>query len=222
MKRLKTFGALAALFWSLAVFRLWAAEPSWYTVPEVIDGESFRLSGGAVVACASLRAPDAQNPSEAIRAYAKESAEFNRALIQGHKVRLESGSKIRDAKGRHLAYVYLEDGTFVNRRLLEEGYAKLAIELPNLEHADELRKAAAAARRDGRGLWRHEKNAPSRGVVYIGDEMTHIYHTPDCPLLKYVAQGHRRAFVSEVDASAADFKYCSECKRQESQRTGLF
>jgi micrococcal nuclease len=189
---------------------------------EAVDGQSFRLESGAVVAYASLRAPDPASNSEAVRAYAQESLNFNRSLVQGRKVRLEWGSMIRSPKGDNLAFVYLEDGALANRRVLEEGYAKLAIEAPNLEHAPELRKAAAEARREHRGLWRFEAKSAAPKVAYIGDAMTKEFHLPECPLLDNVPQGHRREFGSAVDGVAADFRICSKCKRASSQETDLF
>ncbi len=42
-------------------------------------------------------------------------------------VRLEFDVQQRDSYGRLLAYVYLDDGTFVNAWLVEHGYAEVAI-----------------------------------------------------------------------------------------------
>ncbi len=199
-----------------------AGADAWFMVKEAVDGQSLRLESGAVVAYASLQAPDPSSNSDAVRGYAEESLGFNRSLVQGRKVRLEWGSMIRNSKGDSLAFVYLEDGTLANRRVLEEGYAKLAIEAPNLEHASELRKAAIEARRDRRGLWRYEVKSAAPKVAYIGDTMTKEFHLPDCPLLERVPRGHRREFSSEVDGVAAGYRVCSKCKRASSQVTGLF
>ncbi len=38
--------------------------------------------------------------------------------------------------GRTLAYVYLEDGTFVNAWLLEHGYAQVMTVPPNVKHQE--------------------------------------------------------------------------------------
>lgn len=195
---------------------------TWQTAADAVDGQSLRLSSGAVIVYASLAAPNPSSDSESIRGYARESLEFNRSLVTGRKVRVEWGSKIRDPKGNHLAFVFLEDGTLVNRKVLEEGFAKLAIEPPNLEHAAELRKAAAEARRERRGLWRYEAGLAKPKVLYIGDNMKKEFHLPDCPFLEGVPQGHRREFNSAVDAASQDFRICSKCKRASSQETDLF
>jgi len=54
--------------------------------------------------------------------------------------------------GRLLAYVVV-DGRRYNDELLELGFARLLVILPNGAHAREMLTAELAARRAGRGLW---------------------------------------------------------------------
>ncbi len=49
-------------------------------------------------------------------------------------VRLEFDVQQLDKYGRTLAYVYLEDGTFVNAWLVENGYAMVMTVPPNVKH----------------------------------------------------------------------------------------
>lgn len=62
-------------------------------------------------------------------------------LIDGH----------RDRNGRLLAYVYLEDGTFVNLELIREGLARASDE--RHRHLAEFLAAQSEARREGLGVW---------------------------------------------------------------------
>ncbi len=57
----------------------------------------------------------------------------------------------RDRYGRLLAYVYLEDGTFVNAWLVENGYAMVMTIPPNVRNQDVFLKLQREAKR---GLWR--------------------------------------------------------------------
>ncbi len=52
-----------------------------------------------------------------------------------------------------MAYVYLEDGTFVNAELVRQGYAQLLTIPPNVKHADLFVQLQKEAREAGRGLW---------------------------------------------------------------------
>ncbi len=60
----------------------------------------------------------------------------------------------RDKYGRLLAYVYLEDGTFVDAWLVEQGYAQVMTVPPNVKCQGLFLKLQRRAREAGRGLWR--------------------------------------------------------------------
>ena len=66
-------------------------------------------------------------------------------------VRLEFDVEQLDKYGRILAYIYPEDGTFVNAWLVENGYAMVMTIPPNVKHEGLFWKLQREARR---GLWR--------------------------------------------------------------------
>jgi micrococcal nuclease len=85
----------------------------------------------------------------------KRAAEFTRNLVEGKRVRLEFDVERHDKYGRILAYVYLvDDGTFVNAKIIEEGYASLMTYPPNVKYADEFVKLYRQARENNLGLWK--------------------------------------------------------------------
>ena len=65
----------------------------------------------------------------------------------GARVRYRLGVEERDRYGRALAYVWLEDGRFLNRLLLARGYAQPLTVPPNVEYADLSARRAARPRR---------------------------------------------------------------------------
>ena len=66
----------------------------------------------------------------------------------------EPGREARDRYGRLLAYLYrVEDGTFVNLALAQEGFAQTLTIPPNVAYADRFAAAVAEARSARRGLW---------------------------------------------------------------------
>jgi micrococcal nuclease len=83
----------------------------------------------------------------------KEAAEFTRRLVQDKTVRLELDVQQRDKYGRLLAYVYLEDGTFVNAEIMKAGYAQVMTIPPNVKYQDLFLEFQREAREQGRGLW---------------------------------------------------------------------
>ena len=50
-----------------------------------------------------------------MREYGANALEFNKSLVAGKKIWIEWGSQIRDDRNNLLAYVFLDDGTFVNQ-----------------------------------------------------------------------------------------------------------
>ena len=86
--------------------------------------------------------------------YGAEASRYvERLLPQGTRVRYRLGTEERDRYGRALAYVWLEDGRFLNALLVERGFAQPLTIPPNVDFAERFRDAARAARAAGRGLW---------------------------------------------------------------------
>ncbi len=154
VRRLSTsalFGTI--LFVSLAA-GLQPSQEGWAVVQRVIDGDTVVLTGGERVRYIGVDTPELHHPRKPVEFYGREAKEFNRRLVEGRKVRLEFDVQRYDRYGRLLAYVYLEDGTFVNGELLRQGYAQLLTIPPNVKHADRFVPLQKEAREAGRGLWR--------------------------------------------------------------------
>jgi micrococcal nuclease len=64
------------------------------------------------------------------------ASEYLKNLLKGNKVLLEYDLQKYDRYGRTLAYVYLEDSTFLNAHLLEIGLARLATYPPNVRYVE--------------------------------------------------------------------------------------
>ena len=84
---------------------------------------------------------------------AEASAFVEGLLPPGTEVRYRLGTEERDRYGRALAYVWLRDGRFLNRLLVERGYAQPLTIPPNVDYADRFGADARSAREAGRGLW---------------------------------------------------------------------
>lgn len=198
-----------------------ADAPRYYTVAEVLTGDTFRLTTGTLLAYSSIAAPPLAHPDPKVREYGRQAAEFNRTMLEGKRVRVEFGSQIKNDEGNYQGFIYLEDGTFANLRMIQEGYAKLRILPPNLQHAEELRRASTRARRDGSGLWEHE-NQLDRRFVFTADQMTKKFHFAGCRALDGVSKAHLERFESSVAAKAAGYSFCKDCRHTYAQETDLF
>jgi micrococcal nuclease len=77
----------------------------------------------------------------------------SRLAPPGTRVRLELDVQTTDRYGRLLSYLWLPDGSMVNERILEAGWALLLTVPPSVRHAERLREAQRRARERGVGLW---------------------------------------------------------------------
>jgi micrococcal nuclease len=122
-------------------------------VERAVDGDTVVLVGGERVRYIGVDTPEMHHPKKPVQAYAREALEFNRRLVEGKKIRLEMDVDRQDKYGRTLAYVFLEDGRFVNAELLKEGYAQLLTIPPNVRYVDLFTGLQKQARENKRGLW---------------------------------------------------------------------
>ena len=123
------------------------------TVVRVVDGDTVVLDGNEKVRLVGIDTPECVDPRRPVQWYGKEASAYTGRLLKGRRVSLEYDVERKDRYGRTLAYLRLEDGTFVNLRLVEEGYATAYRYPPNVRYAEEFRRAERKAREAGKGLW---------------------------------------------------------------------
>jgi len=127
-------------------------------VVRVIDGDTIWICCIAGkregVRYIGINTPETKHPTKGVEHFGKEASEANRKLVDGKTVRLEFDVQEQDRYGRLLAYVYLEEGTFVNAWLVENGYTAVMTVPPNVKHQDLFLRLQREAREARRGLWR--------------------------------------------------------------------
>ena len=164
---------LAYFGWKYAVPKLnekQGREGELYTVTRVFDGDTFEVlikGKKEKVRMLGIDTPekyDSDKLSRDIQRSGKDkktiqklgelSSDFTTRLIGGKKVQLVtlSGDDDNDKYERLLRYVYLEDGTFVNKKIVQEGYA-IAFRRYEVVKLKELIEAENDARKENRGLW---------------------------------------------------------------------
>jgi micrococcal nuclease len=127
------------------------------SVVRVVDGDTVEVRIGGreeTVRLIGIDTPETVDPRSPVECFGEEASDRAKALLPvGTEVRLVADVEPRDRYDRLLAYVYRDDGTFVNLALVEDGYASVLTYPPNVAHASEFTAAAARAREGGRGLW---------------------------------------------------------------------
>ena len=93
------------------------------TVTRVVDGDTFKV-GEKYIRLIGIDTPEKNEE------YYNESTQILKNLIEGKEVVIERDKKNKDWYGRFLRYVYIDD-IFVNRYMMDHGYAELKTILPN-------------------------------------------------------------------------------------------
>ncbi len=144
-----------------------ATSDQFFYVSKAIDGDTLRLSNGEHVRLIGIDTPESRYNDKLVRdsqrsrkdtdtilKMGRQASGFTRRLVEGKRVRLVFDVQKYDKYGRLLAYVYLEDGTFVNSRIIEEGYAQVMTIAPNVKYAQMFLKLERQAREKANGLWK--------------------------------------------------------------------
>lgn len=203
--KLKTY---RLIFLCLLLILSLAAQQTWRTCFRVVDGDTIVLDGDEKVRLIGVDTPETKDPRKPVQYFGKEAYEFTKGLVEGKKVRLEYDQTRIDKYGRTLAYVYLEDGTFLNAEIIRKGYGFAYTKYP-FKYLDEFRQYEKEARENEKGLWspREEKKPEVREdtTVYI-TKTGKKYHTEDC---RYLSKS--KIPISLKEAIQRGYTPCSVC-----------
>lgn len=130
------------------------------TVVANIDGDTLTIAIAGRrhdVRLIGVDTPETKHPTKPVECGGPEAAGFTAGQFPvGTKVRIVRDVEARDRFGRLLGYLYRHrDGLFLNRALLEMGYARVLHYEPNTTHAVEFDGLALDAKRRGLGIWAH-------------------------------------------------------------------
>jgi micrococcal nuclease len=115
------------------------------------DGDTLWLSGVGKVRLIGIDTPEVFGQAEC---YGRQASAFVRRLLPiGARVSYSLGVERRDRYGRALAYLYADDGRFVNLLLVRRGFAHPLTVPPNDRFAARFVRAARRARARRVGLW---------------------------------------------------------------------
>ncbi len=131
-------------------------------VTKVVDGDTFWAANGTKkglkIRLIGVDAPESRKTfNKEVSYYGKEAKAYLSKILSGKKVKLVYDIDTLDQYGRTLAYVYLENGTFVNAALVKNGYAMVMTVPPNVKFAAMFVNLQQEARENNRGLWKVEK-----------------------------------------------------------------
>ena len=128
-----------------------------YKVVESFDGDTIGVDmAGKVekVRLIGVDTPETHKPNTPVQCYGPEASEFTKSHLLGTAVRLEADytNDNRDRYDRLLRYVYTQDGTLWNAKLVREGYGFAYLSFPFLKKVEFMSDQFNAAK-EKKGLW---------------------------------------------------------------------
>ncbi|HID30138.1 MAG TPA: nuclease (SNase domain-containing protein) [Desulfobacterales bacterium] len=199
---------LAALLLTLLACQEVVSASSFHLVRWVDDGDTVVLSHGRRVRYTGINAPEVAHEDRPAERFGPEARDFNRKLVFGKKVRLEFDREKRDQYGRVLAYLFLQDGTFVNAELVKGGHAHCLFRRPNIRYDSLFLRLQREAMAKRVGMW---KRFPDQRGPYLGNRYSRRFHQMTCPFGKATAAKHRIAFKTKHAAFWAGYSPCKRC-----------
>lgn len=127
-------------------------------VVKVVDGDTITVQINGVkqtVRLIGIDTPETVDPRKPVQCFGRDASAKTKELVMGKNVRLEADptQSNLDKYKRLLRYVYLEDGSLVNKVLIEQGYAhEYTYDIP-YQFQSEFRIADQQARESQLGLW---------------------------------------------------------------------
>ena len=202
------------IFYSYAVFLyvLLSGWPSfaheWFSVKWVNDGDTIVLADGRNVRYIGINAPEIDHGSQKAEPYGYKEKNYNKKMVLSKMIRLEIDKERYDQYGRLLAYIFLKDGKFVNKSMIEQGYAYLLPRRPNVRYNKVLLQSQRNAMSAKQGIWRNWKEKESG---YLGSRRSKRFHYKTCPFGKRIGKTNKIFFSSKWDAFWAGFAPCKRC-----------
>jgi micrococcal nuclease len=131
--------------------------PGLYAVDHDVDGDTIVvLMDGKkeTVRFIGVDTPETHKPNTPVQCFGPNAAAFMKDEVTGKSVRLEvdAQSDNRDKYGRLLRYVYLPDGTLLNKSLVANGYGFAMTGFP-FTKMQEFTQAGQTAKAQKSGLW---------------------------------------------------------------------
>lgn len=127
-------------------------------ISKFVDGDTFWVKNeqgiDEKIRLIGIDTPEARRTGRTeVEFFGKEASHYVKEYLCGRKVRLVFDVQRFDRYKRTLAYVYLDDGTFLNAHLVANGYASAATFPPNVKFSEYFKKLEREARNKEIGMW---------------------------------------------------------------------
>lgn len=134
-------------------------------VTEVTNGDTIkvRIDGrDEIVHMLLINTPKIEDQNNSAQPWGIEASNFTKQELTGRQVGLEFDISDRNQNGQLLAYVWLDKQLF-NGTLLDQGFARVALNPPNTKYSDLFQAIQERARTGKSGIWSIENYVTDTG-----------------------------------------------------------
>jgi micrococcal nuclease len=124
-----------------------------FNVKHITDGDTIITTTGEKIRLLGIDSPEIASEKMPAQFFSEESKIAAINLLKGKSIRLEFDEEKTDKYGRLLAYIFLKDGTFINAKLIEDGYARAYFIPPNVKYYSHFKKLEKEAIKNRKGVW---------------------------------------------------------------------
>jgi micrococcal nuclease len=174
----------------------------------VSDGDTIVLADGRHIRYIGINAPEIDHENKKAEFFGYNAKKYNETLVLSKMVRLEFDKETHDRYGRTLAYVFLKNGVFVNKVMIERGYAYCLPRRPNIKYGQVLLQSQRNAMLAKRGIWRNWKEKKER---YWGNRRSKRFHYTTCAFGKKITGKNKIIFLRKWDAFWGGYAPCKKC-----------
>ncbi len=193
------------------------------TVVRVIDGDTIVIDGDVHIRLLGIDAP------EAGECFYEESKDTLINLVQGEDVQLQKDVSDKDNFGRLLRYVFLSnDNLFINKVLLEQGYADVMSSGQDLVYRRLLTSSRNQAITQRKGMWAVCENQEEEAETIFPLEKNDISTNPECLIKGNISEhGYGKVYFSLGDPNYNQVKISFDkgeqffCTEQEAEAAGF-
>lgn len=178
-------------------------------VKRIVDGDTLLLEDNRFVRYIGINTPEVRHGNEKAEPFGIEAKKQHARLVgEGDKVYLVYGIEKSDRYGRKLAYAYTLEKRFINRMMLEQGWAYCLFKSPNLRYHDLFLQAQRLAMQGQQGMWQGWKAQP---LNIVGNKRSRRFHRESCSFGMRTAKSKRVAFSSLWEAFWEGYAPCKKC-----------
>jgi micrococcal nuclease len=180
-----------------------------FSVRRVYDGDTIELENGMHVRYTGINAPEISHQDKPGEPFGSEALAFNEKIVLSKQIRIQVDQEVLDQYNRRLAYIFLQDGTFVNQEIVRNGLAHVLYISPNITYTAVLLKSQQEAMKAGKGMWANWKEKPSD--YYIGNKKSRRFHLRTCALGQRTSKQNQIQFGRKWDAFWEGYAPCKKC-----------